>query len=175
MLDITQKEAQSKDLSYPEGAWIGVCGYYLPSEVQWLYKNFTKQKLNSTVVIPEIATTSYHNDLNDDYSTLGSGKTTNGVYIHEKISIDWLRYAIQKRMWKLLYNNGKIGSTSTGIDFFKNELITVLKIAVDNNIISSYEIQSVVLDRVANKIAMKFSAELTHTIFSVAVTGSLYK
>ena len=56
MLDITQKEAQSKDLSYPEGAWIGVCGYYLPSEVQWLYKNFTKQKLNSTVVIPEIAT-----------------------------------------------------------------------------------------------------------------------
>ena len=98
MTDITQEEAQSLALSFPEGGWIAVCGYYLPSEVQWLYKSFKKQVINKDIKIPDYSTTSFDVEMSGDISTLGSGKTGDGTYIHERISIDWLRYAIQKRL-----------------------------------------------------------------------------
>lgn len=175
MSDITQEEAQSRTLQYPEGGWIGVCGSYFPSEVQWLYKSFKKQFSTSTSKIPENSNTTYPIKITSDLVTLGSGTTTNGVPINEKVSLDWLKYAIQTRFWKLLYNNERITATKLGETAFLNELIAVLNIAVNESIIVNYKINSVSLDRVNGKISISFRAELVHTILSVNVSGSLYK
>lgn len=175
MADITQQEAQAKNLLYPEGAWIGVCGSYFPSEVQWLYKSFKKQYATDSSSIPQNSNTSYPVKITADLVTLGSGTTMDGIQINEKVSLDWLKYAIQKRFWNLLYSNEKINATKQGETAFLNELIAVLNISVRESIIDKYEVTSVSLDRVNGKIAISFRAELTHTILSVNVSGSLYK
>lgn len=174
MADLTIEEAQSKDLSYPEGGWIGVCANYFPSEVQWLYKGFSKAQKNSTKTVPDYSTTSFTSQIGEDLVTLGTGKTTNLIPIHEQVGLDWIRYAIQKRFWGLLYKNEKINSTVEGLQLFFNELVYVLDIAVKGGILSQYEITSQTLDRNNNKVSFTFRAQLEHTIFSASVTGNLY-
>jgi hypothetical protein len=175
MADITVTEAQSRSLKYPEGGWVGICGSYFPSEVQWLYKTIVKTTANSTKSIPSISTTVFNKLGSDDMTTFGSGTTSSGVSIEEKVSLDWLRYAIQRRLWSLLYNQEKIDSTDYGKQMFLNELVYVLDISVKNNIIKNYVINSSSVNRVKGTISVDFKAELTNTILSVNVAGSLYK
>lgn len=175
MADITVEEAQGKQLEYPEGGWIGQVGGYFPSEIQWLYKSFNKQYSTKDKLIPEVSTTTYINPTTLDLVTFGSGKTTDSIPIQEQVSLDWLSYAIQKRLWALLYQKEKIDATRVGLNSFLNELVYVLDIAVRENIFTSYSITSMDLNRFNNKVSFAFRAEMTQTILSVNVTGSLYK
>lgn len=175
MADLTVTEAQNKSLKYPEGGWIGICGNYFPSEVQWLYKNILKATPNSSKSIPTISTTVFYKQGTESLATFGSGNTASGIPIGEKVSLDWLQYAIQRRLWSLLYNQEKIGNAESGKQMFLNELIYVLDTAVKNNIITNYVINSSSINRVKGTISVNFKAELTSTIISVNVAGSLYK
>lgn len=162
-------------LTYPEGGWISNCGNFFPSEVQWLYKTFDGIQEISSNKIPLYSNSAYQFGLSDVVTTVGSGKTTDGIPIEEQVGMDWLKYAIQKRFWALLYKQERINSTNAGLTMFKNELIYVLDLAISLNMLTDYTITSQTLDRENCKVAFTFTATFTHTILSAKVSGSLYK
>lgn len=162
-------------LSYPESGWISVCGSYFPSEVQWLYKTFDGINQIDGNKIPLYSNSAYRFGLSDVVTTVGTGQTTDGIPIEEQVGMDWLKYAIQKRFWSLLYKQERITATQAGMTMFKNELIYVLDLAVSLEMLTDYTITSSSLDRENCKVAFTFTATFTHTILSAKVSGSLYK
>lgn len=170
--DFTMEEAQVAKSAYPEAGWIGRCGHMFPSKIQWLHKfiaNVDAYRLGNT---PNLSTTSV-NILNSR-STEGSGLTGQGVVINEQVSLDWVRYAISKNIWNLLYQTLKINATPNGGTLIENKIKEVLDVAVTEGIFSEYKItESNVYSR-NNNASFKFNAKLTYSILNCDVTGTVY-
>lgn len=176
--DNKMEQPQLARLAYPEAAWIGYCGDSFPSKVQWLHKYLSKVD-----VLPEkglkdkLPDSGYPNTTSmvmKNRATVGSGKTSEGVPIHEQVSLDWVKWAISRKVWRLLYTKDKISATEGGKELIVNEVKDVLNIAVEEGIFVKYDISDVILNSRNNTISIKFSAELEHTILYVDVSGSLY-
>lgn len=171
----TEEQAQSIGLEYPEGAWIGYCGWFFPSQVQWLYKNLTRVDYFNLKQIPNYSNTTIMLYF-DSKSTVGTGKTCQEVEINEHISLDWLKYALQRKLWKSLYTSKKINATVYGLQSLENQIKEILDVSVEQGIFSSYIITDRKLDRINNKASFKFSATLTHSILGVdKVEGTIYQ
>ena len=169
--DIKMEQPQLARLAYPEAAWIALCGNKFPSSVQWLYKYLAKTDIVFDKDIPPLSNTS--SIVINDKAVVGSGKTSQGVPIHEQVSVDWVKWAISQRVWKTLYTQNKINATQGGIDLIVNEIKYILDIAVEQGIFTQYKIGETKLDRNTNNLQVKFTANLTHTILEVEVNGSL--
>lgn len=167
----TQGQLQQARLAYPESAWLGLCGNSFPSGVQWLYKYLAKVDIVKDKVIPNFTTTS--SLVLKDQATVGSGMTTQGIPIHEQVSLDWVRWALSRQVWNTLYTKEKINATQGGLDLIINDIKMVLDLAVKESMFSEYQITETKLDRSSNEIRVKFSAKLVHTILEVEVSGSL--
>lgn len=173
--DLTQEQAQKRSLRFPEGAWIGLCGYYFPSTVQWLYKNIKKSDVFDISEIPEYSTTTSTETLTRDKATLGSGTTCQGFPIHEVVSLDWVKYALQKRVWQLLYQTEKVSATQAGLSLVENAVRYVLDIAVQQGIFSEYQITARSVSGLQSRASISFEATLTQTILEVKkVEGTIY-
>lgn len=176
---IEMNQPQDARLAYPEASWISECGSVFPSHTQWLYKNLVKADeltKSEAVGLPDLPySTTASSRVMGFKSTFGSGDTTTGQPIQEKISLDWVRWAISQRVWGLLYNKEKINATVGGAEIIVNEVKRVLEIAVTEGIFVSYRMGDVVLDSRNNNISIKFTAQLEHTILSAEVSGSLYQ
>lgn len=173
--DLTEEEAQNKALEYPEGAWIGYCGWFFPSQVQWLYKNLNRVDYFDLKQIPNYSNTTIMLYLNDK-STVGTGKTAQDIDINEHISLDWVKFALQRKLWLSLYSNKKINATVYGLQSLENQIKEILDVSVEQGIFSSYIITDRKLDRINNKASFKFSATLTHSILGVdKVEGTIYQ
>ena len=168
---------QNHHLAYPEAAWIALCGNKFPSSVQWLYKYLAKvDVLPAKGLKDKLPDSGYPNTTSivmKNISTVGSGKTSQGVPIHEQVSLDWVKWAISQRVWKTLYTQNKINAAQGGIDLIVNEIKYILDIAVEQGIFTQYKIGETKLDRNTNNLQVKFTANLTHTILEVEVNGSL--
>ena len=175
--DIKMEQPQLARLAYPEAAWIASCGNKFPSRVQWLHKHLSKvDVLPSKGLKDKLPESGYPNTTSivmKNISTVGSGKTSQGVPIHEQVSLDWVKWAISQRVWKTLYTQNKINATQGGIDLIVNEIKYILDIAVEQGIFTQYKIGETKLDRNTNNLQVKFTANLTHTILEVEVNGSL--
>lgn len=169
---------QNHHLAYPEAAWIGYCGDSFPSRVQWLHKYLSKvDVLPAKGLEDKLPDSGYPNTTSmvmKNRATVGSGKTSEGVPIHEQVSLDWVKWAISRKVWRLLYTKDKISATEGGKELIVNEVKDVLNIAVEEGIFVKYDISDVILNSRNNTISIKFSAELEHTILYVDVSGSLY-
>ena len=158
--------------AYPEAAWIAECANSFPSRVQWLHKYLVKpdvmkyseihDKSNTTAIV-----------LNTK-STVGSGTTMQGVLIHEQVSLDWVKWAIGRKIWNLLYNTTKLPSTAGGIELIKNEIKNVLDLAVEEGVFSKYHIKDVSIAKDKETVKASFSATLMHSILGASISGSLY-
>lgn len=168
----TPEQLQQARLAYPESAWIGYCGNYFPSNIQWLYKYLAKVDIVKEKIIPDLTTTS--SMVIGNKSIIGSGTTNQGIPIHEQISLDWVRWAISRRVWNSLYTKEKINSTKGGLDLITNDIRDVLEVAVTQGIFSDYQVIETKLNRSTNTIEVKFRAGLTYTILECNVSGSLY-
>ena len=168
---------QKHKLAYPEAAWIASCGNEFPSRVQWLYKYLAKVDVlpikDLKDRLPDSGYPNTTSTVMKDIATVGSGKTSQGVLIHEQVSLDWVKWAISQRVWKTLYTQNKINATQGGIDLIVNEIKYILDIAVEQGIFTQYKIGETKLDRNTNNLQVKFKANLTHTILEVEVNGSL--
>lgn len=172
-LDSTTPELlQQARLAYPESAWVGRCGNYFPSSVQWLYKYLAKVDTVIDKTIPYLTSTT--SAVIKNKATIGSGMTNQGVPIHEQVSMDWVKWAISKRVWNTLYTQEKINATQGGLDLITNEIKVVLDLAVSESIFTEYRIKDTSLDRSTNTISVKFTANLSYTILEVELSGSLY-
>ena len=166
--------AQSILPNYPEAAWIGNCGFYFPSRVQWLHKFLAKVTTTKRTNLPNLSTSSAL-IYSKDKATVGSGATADGTKIEYKVMNDWLIWAIQRNLWKILYTKEKVPQTNSGSILMENGLKEVLDVAVTENHFSDYRITEVTQDRRTNKLSMKFSATLVHTILGVdKVEGTIY-
>ena len=176
--DNKMEQPQLARLAYPEAAWIASCGNEFPSRVQWLHKYLIKVD-----VLPEkglkdkLPDSGYPNTTSTvmkNRATVGSGKTSEGVPIHEQVSLDWVKWAISRKVWRLLYTKDKVSATEGGKELIANEVKDVLNVAVEEGIFIKYNISGVTLDSKSGTISIKFSAELEHTILYVDVSGSLH-
>ena len=168
-------ELQQQRLAYPEGAWIGSCGDSFPSRVNWLHKYLSKvdvRKRDATSKVPPLSTTTA--EVMKRRATVGSGLTTQGIVIHEQVSLDWIKWALGRKVWKTLYNNERINATSGGLDLVVNDVKEVLNLAIEEEMLSEYRITEVLFDRHSNNLSLKFSCKLMETILFVDISGSLY-
>ena len=127
----------------------------------------------SNLIIPDLSTTI--SLVYSDEVTVGSGKTGQSIPIEIQVSLDWVKYALQRNCWKLLYSEEKINADSSGIDKFTQRVKNVLDVAVNENIFSTYKITGATIDRPSNKISIKFTANLIYSILGVnEVQGVVY-
>lgn len=167
----TTEQLQQARLAYPESAWIALCGNVFPSSVQWLYKYLAKVDVVKDKTILDLMTTT--SLAMKDIATTGSGMTNQGILIHEQVSLDWVKWALSRKVWSTLYTKEKINATQGGLDLIINDIKMVLDLAVQESMFVKYQITETKLDRNTNTIQVKFTAELTHTILEVEVNGSL--
>ncbi|WP_247965439.1 DUF3383 family protein, partial [Citrobacter freundii] len=78
--------------------------------------------------------------------TVGSGLTGQGIVINEQVSLDWVKWAISKNVWNLLYQSGKVNATSEGVVLIENKIKEVLDVAVKEGIFSEYQLLGNTLD-----------------------------
>ena len=158
--------------AYPEGGWIALCGHRFPSKIQWLHKFIAGADDFRLTTIPNLSTTSIK--ILGGRSTEGSGVTGQGVVINEQVSLDWVRYAITKNVWNLLYQSGKVDATSEGVVLIENKIKEVLDVAVTEGIFSEYQLLGNTLDRQQNNATYKFKAKLTYSILNADIEGVVY-
>lgn len=170
--DFTEEQAQSARLAYPEGAWIARCCTKFPSLIQWLYKFIAKADAFLGSDIPDLSTTS--SIIRRLKVTNGSGQTGQDVYINEQVSLDWVKWAIQRNTWKFLYTSEKVNATDEGLTLIENQTREVLDVAVQEGIFSEYKITERKLDRRNNKASLKFSARLMYSILDAEIEGTVY-
>lgn len=170
--DLESNEAQSFKTAYPEGGWIALCGHRFPSKIQWLHKFIAGADDFRLTTIPNLSTTSIK--ILGGRSTEGSGVTGQGVVINEQVSLDWVRYAITKNVWNLLYQSGKVDATSEGVVLIENKIKEVLDVAVTEGIFSEYQLLGNTLDRQQNNATYKFKAKLTYSILNADIEGVVY-
>lgn len=168
-------ELQQQRLAYPEAAWIASCGNYFPSRVNWLHKYLTKvdvRKRDAKSKVPELSTTTAV--VMKVRATVGSGLTTQGIIIHEQVSLDWIKWALGRKVWRTLYTNERINASPEGLDLVVNDVKEVLNLAIEEEMLSEYRITEVLFDRHSNNLSLKFSCKLMETILFVDISGSLY-
>lgn len=178
MAEPSVQELQNHRLAYPEAAWIAACGGVFPSHTQWLYKYLSKTDTVPKDTVKLITVDNNYTTVSTEVlgakATLGSGRTTTGEKIHEKVSLDWVKWAISKKVWNLLYTKNKVDATEAGATLIANEVKQVLEVAIQEGMFLNYRINSVVVDSRSNNLEIKFSATLEHTIISAEFVGSLY-
>ena len=169
---LSSEDFQRARLAYPESAWIATCGNVFPSTVQWLYKYLAKVEVNKDKAIPNLSNTS--SMVIDNKATVGSGMTAQGIAIHEQVSLDWVQWALSRKVWSTLYNNEKINATQGGLALIVNDAKQVLDVAVEEGIFSEYRITDTNIDARSNKVSLYFTATLVQSILNVEVNGSLH-
>lgn len=169
--ELTTTMLQRFRLAYPEAAWVALCGNRFPSNVQWLYKYLAKTDIVFEKSIPDLSNTS--SIVLKDKAVVGSGKTNQNILIHEQITLDWVKWAISRKVWQTMYTQNKINATQGGVDLVVNDIKMVLDLAVEQGIFTQYRIGESKLDRNSNNLQVSFTANLTHTILEVEVNGSL--
>lgn len=169
--ELTTAMLQRFRLAYPEAAWIALCGNRFPSNVQWLYKYLAKTDIVFEKSIPDLSNTS--SIVLKDKAVVGSGKTNQNILIHEQVSVDWVKWAISRKVWQTLYTQNKVNATQGGVDLIINDIKMVLDLAVEQSIFTKYKIGESKLDRNTNNLQVSFTANLTNTILEVEVNGSL--
>lgn len=158
--------------AYPEAAWIAECANSFPSRVQWLHKLLVKPEAMKYSEIPENSNTTAI--VMDTKATVGSGNTMQGFAIHEQVSLDWVKWAIGRKVWTLLYNTSKLPSTVGGTELIKNEMKNVLDLAIEEGVFSKYHIKNISIAKDKETVKASFSATLMHSILGASISGSLY-
>lgn len=167
----TVGDLQRARLAYPESAWIALCGNSFPSSVQWLYKYLAKVDVVKDKVIPDNTSTS--SIILKNKATTGSGATTTGIPIHEQVSLDWVVWALSRRVWNTLYTTDRITATKGSVELISNDVKYVLDLAVTEGMFTEYTITETTLEPKENNIKLKFTAKIMSTIINVSVSGSL--
>ncbi|MBQ0112874.1 MAG: hypothetical protein KBT03_07080 [Bacteroidales bacterium] len=172
--DITEQQASTVSPKYPEGSWIGRCGGIFPSRTQWLFKTLVDVEYFDLKEIPFFSNTSVI--IKGNKVTVGTGTTGQGYPIDQQISLDWLKWAIERNCWNLLKTEEKVNATNNGLLRFEQRLKEVLDEAVYQTLFSNYQITEKKLDRKNNKVSFKFTANLLHSILGVnKVEGYIYQ
>ena len=164
------------NVQHPESAWISRCGNLFPSHVQWSCKELIGASPRDTLT-PQAPfnTPSNWYDVVMDYPVIwGDGTTCNGEWIDSVVFDDWLRWAIQRNVWKLFKNTPKINATDKGIEQIELKIREVLDFGVEQNGIISYKVTEKSYDRLSRSSSFKFNYTRVHAIIGViSINGTI--
>ena len=166
---------------FPESAWISRCGSLFPSHVQWSCKeligvstqdSFSPQEgvdydLSGHTQAPFDTPTNYYDNVMEYNVTWGDGTTCSGEWIDSVVFDDWLKWAIQRNIWKLFKSSPKINATDGGVELIKTKIKEVLDFAVEQDGILTYKITDVKYDRITRSSSFKFNYTRVHAIIGV--------
>ena len=166
---------------YPEAAWISRCANVFPSQMQWLEKELigltseeesdTSQldtPYDDTDLFPEFTTpANYYSTVYEEEVSWGSGCTCDGEWIDNKVFDDWLMWAIQRNIWKLIKNSPKISATANGMEQIELKIKEVLQFGLKQQGIQSYKITNRQLSRVLRTSSFEFEYTRVHAIIGV--------
>ena len=173
---------------HPESAWISRCGNLFPSHVQWSCKEligvstqdtFTPQPnvdydMTDHSQAPFNTPSNWYDGVMDYPVTWGDGTTCNGEWIDSVVFDDWLRWAIQRNVWKLFKNTPKINATDDGVEQIELKIREVLDFGVEQNGIISYKVTEKSYDRLSRSSSFKFNYTRVHSIIGViSINGTI--
>ena len=92
--------------------------------------------------------------------TIGSGTTCEPLWIDHKVLDDWIRWAIQRNVWKLLKTSRKISGNKGGLEQINTKIKEVLEFLYNREAILSYSTELGTVDR-ARRTASDFTFEYT--------------
>lgn len=106
--------------------------------------------------------------------TWGSGTTCNGEWIDNIVTDDWMKWAIQRNIWKLFKLSPKVNATQDGLEKITLKITEVLNFLIDQNGIRSYRITKATFDRLTRSSSFEFEYEREHAIIGVRnITGKV--
>ena len=161
---------------HPESAWISRCGNLFPSHVQWLCKELIGVSTQDTFTpqAPFNTPSNWYDEVMDYPVTWGDGTTCNGEWIDSVVFDDWLRWAIQRNVWKLFKNTPKVNATNNGVEQIELKIREVLDFGVEQNGIISYKITEKSYDRLSRSSSFKFNYTRVHAIIGViSINGTI--
>lgn len=121
-----------------------------------------------TSLIPEFTTpANYYSTVYDEEVSWGSGCTCNGEWIDNKVFDDWLMWAIQRNIWKLIKTSPKISATANGMEQIELKIKEVLQFGLKQQGIQSYKITNRQLSRVLRTSSFEFEYTRVHAIIGV--------
>ena len=174
---------------FPEAAWISRCANVFPSQMQWSCKeligvyptgDFTPQTpqeydLSGHINPSEIPLANHYDTIHEDNVSWGSGTTADGEWIDHRVFEDWMKWAIQRNVWKLFKASPKVNATKSGLDSIEMKIKEVLDFSVEQSGISNYKITSRSFDRHMRSSKFNFTYEREHAIIGVVqVNGTVY-
>ena len=124
----------------PESAWVGRFASAVIGSNAWIHKalvTLTPETISTTKrSYLKAKNAQFYTLVGQDPSVEGLATTVGGEKIFVILGCIWLKVRIAERVWSLLYSKERINYTDEGIELFKTELITVLREAVNNNILT---------------------------------------
>jgi hypothetical protein len=166
-----------------ESAWMGETLPYDPGSQTWAYKT------PAGVAVDNLSSGDA-NALDDKncnyYVSIGgsdvtqTGKVASGEWIDIIRGIDWLEARMQEGVFTQLINNRKIPYTDAGITIVENAMREVLELAVQRDVLLSYEIEvplraDIPTVDIANRTlqSISFSGILSGAIHTIIITGTV--
>lgn len=123
--------------------------------------------MSGTAYPPFVASSNYFTEVMDANVTWGDGTTCNREWIDSVVFDDWLQWAIQRNVWKLLKTNLKISSNSAGLEQIKLKIKEVLEFGLEQQGILSYTIKEANYDKLTRTSSFKFNYTRVHAIIGV--------
>ena len=116
----------------------------------------------------------WYDEVMDYPVTWGDGTTCNGEWIDSVVFDDWLRWAVQRNVWKLFKNTPKINATDNGVEQIELKIKEVLDFGVEQNGIMSYKVTEKSYDRLSRSSSFKFNYTRVHAIIGViSINGTI--
>lgn len=124
---------------------------------------------------PFKAPSNWYTDVLGYNVTWGSGTTCAGDWIDNQVTDDWMQWAIQRNIWKLLKSSPKVNATSQGLNLIQMKIEEVLDFLIQQNGIKKYKITKAIFDRYSRSSSFEFTYYREHAIIGViAVNGVVY-
>ena len=123
----------------------------------------------------EMPLVNHYDTIHEDNVSWGSGTTADGEWIDHRVFEDWMKWAIQRNVWKLFKASPKVNATKSGLDSIEMKIKEVLDFSVEQSGISNYKITSRSFDRYMRSSKFNFTYEREHAIIGVVqVNGTVY-
>lgn len=99
--------------------------------------------------------------------TWGSGTTCSGEWIDNVVTDDWMKWAIQRNIWKLFKLSPKVNATQDGAEKIALKITEVLDFLIEQSGIRNYKITKIKYDRITRSSSFEFEYEREHAIIGV--------
>lgn len=177
--------SRTAETEHPEAAWVGSLIAKTVGSYSWEYKKLAGVTVSTKLTDNDIATLESKN-CNYYIRVKGAnitrkGKMSEGAWIDELQTSDWLKARLQEQIFFRLINTDKIPFSNTGVAMIEAEMRSVFGQAQANGAIDTYTLQSPNVYDIPEMVRVtrvlgdfKFTARLAGAVSKVLIKGVLH-